>query len=196
MGTTARAITLTALAAAVGAVAWAVQDLPAQLGGKPSGGRDERMRRSPQFRDGKFRNQVPNSEIPPDAMRAALRELAFGKQRRRPSGTIPVVTPDGLDRPLPPEGLNIIWYGHSTAMAEIEGRRVLFDPVWSDRCSPSPLVGPRRMHPMPLPVFRTTTTTTWTCPPYASCCTRSRHPSWCRWGSVRTWTGGGYRPSG
>jgi L-ascorbate metabolism protein UlaG (beta-lactamase superfamily) len=29
---------------------------------------------------------------------------------------------------------------------------VLFDPVWSERCSPSTLVGPRRLHPVPVPI--------------------------------------------
>ena len=46
--------------------------------------------------------------------------------------------------------LNIVWYGHASTLVEIEGRRVLLDPVWSDRCSPSRLVGPRRLHPMPV----------------------------------------------
>ncbi len=29
---------------------------------------------------------------------------------------------------------------------------MLIDPVWSDRCSPSSLAGPRRLHPMPVPI--------------------------------------------
>jgi L-ascorbate metabolism protein UlaG (beta-lactamase superfamily) len=35
-------------------------------------------------------------------------------------------------------------------LAEIDGRRVLFDPVWGERCSPFSFVGPRRVHPAPL----------------------------------------------
>ena len=37
-------------------------------------------------------------------------------------------------------------------MIEIDGYRVLADPVWSDRCSPSRAVGPRRLHPVPAPL--------------------------------------------
>jgi L-ascorbate metabolism protein UlaG (beta-lactamase superfamily) len=35
-------------------------------------------------------------------------------------------------------------------MIEIEGRRVLVDPVWSDRCSPSRVAGPKRLHEPPV----------------------------------------------
>ncbi|HYN97399.1 MAG TPA: Zn-dependent hydrolase, partial [Pilimelia sp.] len=44
--------------AAVGAagVAWAVRDLRAALGAAPQGERAARVRRSPQYRDGAFRN--------------------------------------------------------------------------------------------------------------------------------------------
>jgi L-ascorbate metabolism protein UlaG (beta-lactamase superfamily) len=153
MGTTTRVLTLAAVGAAVGAAAaaaWAVREIPAQLGGKPSGTRGDRVRRSPQFADGKFRNEVPATMMPPGTMRETFRELIFGKQRRQPSGAVPVVTPTHPE--LAPDGLSVVWYGHSSALVEIEGRRVLFDPVWSDRCSPSSLVGPRRMHPVPLPL--------------------------------------------
>ena len=44
------------------------------------------------------------------------------------------------------------WFGHSTALLEIDGYRVLTDPVWSERCSPSDVVGPGRMHPPPVPL--------------------------------------------
>lgn len=42
--------------------------------------------------------------------------------------------------------------GHSTVLAEIDGRRVLFDPVWGERCSPFSFAGPKRLHPVPAPL--------------------------------------------
>lgn len=42
--------------------------------------------------------------------------------------------------------------GHSSVLAEIDGQRVLFDPVWGERCSPFPFAGPKRLHPVPLPL--------------------------------------------
>jgi L-ascorbate metabolism protein UlaG (beta-lactamase superfamily) len=134
---------------AVAAVAWAAREIPAALGGTPEG---ERIRRSPQFRDGAFRNPpgVDRGVVPTPAG-SIVRELLFGGQRRHPALPIPVVAPAAAPEP-PAEGLAVTWYGHSSALVEIEGRRVLFDPVWSKRCSPSQSVGPSRMHPPPVPL--------------------------------------------
>jgi L-ascorbate metabolism protein UlaG (beta-lactamase superfamily) len=137
-------------AAAAAATAWVLRDLADGLGAAPAGERADRVRRSPQFRDGAFRNPVPARILPPGSGRTMLRELLFGKARRRPTGVVPVVATPPADPP--PDGLHVVWYGHSSALVEIEGQRVLFDPVWSERCSPSALVGPRRLHPPPVPL--------------------------------------------
>ncbi|HYN97767.1 MAG TPA: MBL fold metallo-hydrolase, partial [Pilimelia sp.] len=79
-----------------------------------------------------------------------VRNALFGGERRRPSGPVPVVTRAAAEAPA--EGVHVVWYGHSSALVEIEGHRILFDPVWSERCSPSGVVGPRRLHPPPMPV--------------------------------------------
>ncbi|HEX6869857.1 MAG TPA: Zn-dependent hydrolase, partial [Micromonosporaceae bacterium] len=129
------------------AAAWSIKDVPAALGARPATIRSERVRRSPQFRDGKFRNTQPASTIPSGGGGKILRELLRADSHRKPSLPIPVVTPD----PSPHrDGLAITWYSHASSLVEIEGRRVLLDPVWSQRCSPSAMVGPRRLHPMPL----------------------------------------------
>ncbi|MBC6448207.1 MBL fold metallo-hydrolase [Actinokineospora xionganensis] len=130
------------------AAAWAVRDVPVAMGAKPRGDRAERMSRSPQFRDGRFHNRARTIQFDQEAGGGLVRELLFGKQQRTPVGEIPVVTPE----PPTDDGLFLTWYGHATTLVEIDGARVLFDPVWSDRVSPSQLVGPRRLHPMPQPL--------------------------------------------
>jgi L-ascorbate metabolism protein UlaG (beta-lactamase superfamily) len=50
------------------------------------------------------------------------------------------------------EPLAVTWLGHATALVEIDGHRLLTDPVWSQRCSPSRALGPQRLHPPPLPI--------------------------------------------
>ena len=146
-----RTLALAALAAA----AWAVRDVPAALGGQPAGARAARVQRSPQFRAGAFQNPVTTRTMLPGTGRDTLRELLFGDQPRRPSGAIPVVSAGTVDPGSAPAGeLSVLWYGHASALVEIEGRRVLVDPVWSDRCSPSARVGPRRLHPPPVPLDR------------------------------------------
>src|SRR5215831_3977543 len=141
-----RAAGLAVGAAAAGAAVWALREIPAQMGATAKGERAERMRRSPQWRDGKFRNSVPSSTVPNG--RSILSEMR-GEHQRKPARPIPVLTPTG---PHPSSGLHITWYGHASALVEIDGRRILFDPVWSERCSPSRLAGPKRLHPVPVPL--------------------------------------------
>jgi L-ascorbate metabolism protein UlaG (beta-lactamase superfamily) len=49
-------------------------------------------------------------------------------------------------------GLRATWLGHSTVLIEIDGVRLLTDPVWGTRASPSSLVGPKRFQPVPVPL--------------------------------------------
>nr|WP_246002122.1 MBL fold metallo-hydrolase [Allorhizocola rhizosphaerae] len=106
------------------------------------------MSRSTHFDGQRFHNSTPSSVMPPDSARKLFREMVFGKEKRRPSSPIPVVTPTEWD--TSPGRLSAIWLGHASTLIEIEGRRVLLDPVWSLRCSPTQLAGPKRLHPMPL----------------------------------------------
>ncbi len=42
-------------------------------------------------------------------------------------------------------GLSVTAVGHATLLIQIAGRNILTDPLWSERASPSQLVGPRRV---------------------------------------------------
>src|SRR3954468_9420573 len=128
-----RKLAMSAAFAGGAALAWLARDVPRAMGGRPRGERAARVQASPQFRDGKFRNSIPTLTIPSNGAKL-LHDAVFGGQVRRPVGTIPVVS--GRVEAAP-DGLHITWYGHASALVEIEGRRILFDPVWSDRCSPS-----------------------------------------------------------
>ncbi|WBB89582.1 MBL fold metallo-hydrolase [Verrucosispora sp. WMMC514] len=139
-----------AAVAGLATAAWAARNVPAAIGGRLAGARAERAARSPQFRDGTFHNRTDTRTMVPAPDRNLFRELLFGKQKRRPGAPVPLLRPaaeTGID---PARELNIVWYGHASALIEIEGRRVLLDPVWSDRCSPSTAVGPRRLHEPPV----------------------------------------------
>ena len=43
-----------------------------------------------------------------------------------------------------------MWLGHSSVLIEVDGLRVLLDPVLSSRVSPFSFVGPKRFHPSPI----------------------------------------------
>nr|CEL23440.1 Outer membrane protein romA [Kibdelosporangium sp. MJ126-NF4]CTQ96820.1 Outer membrane protein romA [Kibdelosporangium sp. MJ126-NF4] len=136
--------------AVAGLLARAAWGVPAAMGGAPRGERAERVRRSPQFRDGKFRNEHQTRSMPDGDTRDLVRRYRADKERRKPHLPIPLVTQPG-DAPRQ-DGLFVTWYGHASTLVEIDGARVLFDPVWSDRVSPSARVGPRRLHPAPVSI--------------------------------------------
>jgi L-ascorbate metabolism protein UlaG (beta-lactamase superfamily) len=44
----------------------------------------------------------------------------------------------------PESGLRVTWFGHSSVLVEIDGVRVLIDPVWDERAAPVSFMGPKR----------------------------------------------------
>jgi L-ascorbate metabolism protein UlaG (beta-lactamase superfamily) len=129
---------------------------PTAFGANPSGARLARVRSSPNFADGTFQNPVGARGRPPSGSAKGLAKVYLdrdGRFRRTPRGTVPVYPATAADLAAPPvSGLRLTWLGHSTVLAEIDGARVLFDPVWGKRCSPFSFAGPRRLHPVPLPL--------------------------------------------
>ena len=118
------------------------------FGAVPAGDRLDRMRRSPQWRGGRFRHPLASSLA---GSPGALREWLFGdRTTRRPAAPVPVVSRTAGDFRRPRD-LRLTWLGHATTLVEIEGRRLLIDPVFGPRASPIPgSVG--RFHAPPLPL--------------------------------------------
>ncbi|HEV7977819.1 MBL fold metallo-hydrolase [Amycolatopsis sp.] len=144
-----------ALAAALGLTVingsvLALREVRAEYGARAKGVRAERMRNSPQFRDGAFRNVAPPVERTGASYREVIREMLFGdkKNQRYPTGPIPMVTRSPAEPAT--TGLHLTWYGHASVLVEIDGARVLFDPVWSERVSPLQFAGPHRLHEPPV----------------------------------------------
>lgn len=106
---------------------------------------------SPQWRDGRFRNRLPRANGP---LGTALGELLFGRASdRKPREPIPLEPRVAADYArAPSSGLRVTWLGHSTTLLEVDGARLLLDPVWSERVSPLPRTGPKRFFPPPLPL--------------------------------------------
>ncbi len=125
-----------------------MRDIPAAMGAKPAGERLARMRRSPQFDGKRFTNRAETAITPAGQGNQIVRDFILDREQRRPHQEVPLLTPSAT----PLSSLDLVWYGHASTLIEIEGRRVLFDPVWSDRCSPAPHLGPRRLHRPPVPL--------------------------------------------
>ncbi|MDT7767970.1 MAG: hypothetical protein QOI30_966 [Mycobacterium sp.] len=130
----------------------ALHGAPAALGAQPSDIRAV-AERSPNFRDGVFVNQEPASlHIDREEQRLMLWEIVGVRAATRPAVAIPLATTEPRAFEAPAGQIAVSWFGHSTALLEIDGYRVLTDPVWSERCSPSDVIGPGRMHPPPVPL--------------------------------------------
>jgi L-ascorbate metabolism protein UlaG (beta-lactamase superfamily) len=139
----------TATLAAGGWMLRALHGAPGALGGDPASVRAV-TERSPNYHDGVFVNLDPASRSSLDREQFALiaREFVRGRGKSRPPAPIPLAAPGIFE--TDPGRFAVSWLGHSTALLEIDGYRVLTDPVWSKRCSPSDVVGPERLHPPPV----------------------------------------------
>jgi L-ascorbate metabolism protein UlaG (beta-lactamase superfamily) len=128
----------------------ALHGAPAALGAQPSDIHAV-AERSPHFHDGVFVNLEPASfNIDAEEQRNILWELIGSRGVSRPGAAIPLATPEAHAFEAPAGQIAVSWLGHSTALLEIDGYRVLTDPVWSERCSPSDVIGPGRMHAPPV----------------------------------------------
>jgi L-ascorbate metabolism protein UlaG (beta-lactamase superfamily) len=113
------------------------------FGQRSSGARRARMERSPQWKGGAFENPQP------------LRNQVWGSIAAM-FKVSPVVQPAAgsvpVDQPSlgTPSLLRVTWLGHSTTLVELDGHRVLTDPVFSDRPTPVAGFGPKRWYPPPI----------------------------------------------
>jgi L-ascorbate metabolism protein UlaG (beta-lactamase superfamily) len=145
-----RLATGTASLAAGGWVLGALRETPAALGASAAAIRTVATT-SPNYRDGAFCNLEQGSGLRLDAEenRLLLFEVLSTRSASQPKQPIPMAAPPLRSGTEP---LAVTWLGHATALVEIDGHRLLTDPVWSQRCSPSRALGPQRLHPPPLPI--------------------------------------------
>lgn len=110
------------------------------------------MRASPRWSGEGFRNVHPIQPglRDPNAPMPSLTDFLRGRERGNPSRSLPALNPLDAWRRAPDTGLRVTWLGHSTTLIEIDGIRVLTDPVWGPRASPLSLAGPKRFQPVPV----------------------------------------------
>ncbi len=75
----------------------------------------------------------------------------FGTAARSPKHSLgPFHTDPRVYATGPESGLRITWFGHASSLVEMDGIRVLIDPVWDERAAPTQWAGPKRFFPPPL----------------------------------------------
>ncbi|HYH99902.1 MBL fold metallo-hydrolase [Hyalangium sp.] len=118
--------------------------------GRLAGLRLERSRASRQFADGRFRNTAPVEPGLQGNPLPVLGEFFFGGAQRTPPGVLPLESPLETWTRRAESGFRVTWLGHSTLLLELDGARILTDPVWGERASPLRFAGPKRFHAAPV----------------------------------------------
>lgn len=121
------------------------------FGGKLSGERLARARANPQYQNGVFVNPLPPAAYRAADVWAMFTGQFFGDEVREPPSAIPVITvaPDALKSAPAASTLRAFWIGHASVFIEIDGLRMLVDPIFSTYASPFD-IGPKRFHPPPI----------------------------------------------
>lgn len=106
-----------------------------RFGKNPQGERLQRIKSSPNYRDGSFRNVENTSVNPKDvSMFRILKKMISRPKTVQPSRELPNIKTDmkSLDHETP----TLVWFGHSTYFLQVNGFRILVDPVFSGNASP------------------------------------------------------------
>ena len=112
------------------------------LGHRATGERRARMERSPQWKNGAFENPEPIVNYVGPMISGAF-SVSPDAEPHEPVDARPV--DPALLATSPESGLRLTWFGHSSTLIEIDGYRVLTDPVWGERVSPLSWVGPQAL---------------------------------------------------
>jgi len=102
----------------------------------PRGERLARIERSPNYRDGAFRNihETPLMTSDKGRLQGLLDFVFKDKTGLQPDSALTVVKTDL--RQINPEEDVLVWFGHSSYLVQVDGKRVLVDPVF---CMASPV---------------------------------------------------------
>jgi len=106
------------------------------FGSIASGERLNRIKKSPNYKNGSFNNQSVTPQLTEGAgLFSVMKEFFFDKNKRAtPKDILPSKKTDLLQ--LDPKKNVIIWFGHSSYFMQIDGKKMLVDPVLSGAASP------------------------------------------------------------
>lgn len=119
------------------------------FGKLPSGERLERIKKSPNYKDGSFQNLTKTEMLAEDASYPKMIVNFFSKGiDREPVDTLPSIKTDL--KSLPDDKTTLIWFGHSSYFIKLNGKNILIDPVFSERASPFQFIG-KKAYPIQTP---------------------------------------------
>jgi len=112
------------------------------FGKLPSGTRAERIAKSVNFKDGEFKNRVETKMLADNASYfSTISKMLTSKGEKEPLRPLPTQKTDLKN--IPNDKPTLIWFGHSSYLISIDGKKILSDPVFSERASPVQYAGPK-----------------------------------------------------
>jgi N-acyl-phosphatidylethanolamine-hydrolysing phospholipase D len=104
---------------------------------------------APRNEDGTFRNNYPHATTD---FGDFLRWQSERTELKEPPGgwRIPLVATDVAALRGPSTNPSVTWIGHATVFIRLAGKNILVDPIFSERASPVPFAGPKRVAPLPI----------------------------------------------
>lgn len=109
-----------------------------KFGALPQGLHLQAAERSPHYIDGTFRNLIDTPMRTKDSsfVSNVMSMLFDGNPNLRPSNALPSTRVDL--KALPPGEDVVVWLGHSSFYVQLNGKRILIDPVFSTNAGPLP----------------------------------------------------------
>jgi L-ascorbate metabolism protein UlaG (beta-lactamase superfamily) len=110
------------------------------FGKLPKGERKQRIEQSPNYKNGAFQNRIETPMMAEDVSYfGMIREFLKDKPATYPHSKIPSIKTDL--KTLAADTPSIVWFGHSTYLITLNNKRILVDPVFSERASPVQYAG-------------------------------------------------------
>ncbi|MDX1601454.1 MAG: MBL fold metallo-hydrolase [Salinimicrobium sediminis] len=108
-----------------------------KFGATPTGKRLEMIKKSPNYKDGSFKNRSYTPSLTEGhSMGKVMFDFLFRKSSKStPKSTIPSVQTNLKNLP---NGDWLVWFGHSSYFIQTDGIKILVDPVFSANASPIP----------------------------------------------------------
>jgi L-ascorbate metabolism protein UlaG (beta-lactamase superfamily) len=129
-------------ASTFGAYHYCIQDIG--FGGSIDQAKRSKLIKSPQYHEDHFENNPTKLGY---SLWPILQDF-FGGQQRLPPRPLPILVPQWGGSPS--QTLKVYWLGHATVLIELEGKRMITDPILSQHSFPFHMLAPKRYSRSPI----------------------------------------------
>ena len=121
-----------------------------QFGSTPSGVHLEKIRKSTNYGNDQFKNLIPTSmDMNFRKGMGVMYSWIFETSGREPDKALPTQFKNSENH-IPDSLSKITWYGHSAILLEIDGKKILIDPMLGKSASPVPFMTKRFRYEVPI----------------------------------------------